>query len=241
MAPSPFKAGTRIAHIFQMLADGAWHCGQHELPGTQPAKQIQKIRQHGFDVEKKTIYCPTCGHKTVHRRLVSTSPTHASTTRLRLPHTLRERILAYYGHTEAITMRRMPQAQLEIDHRFPQVRWSHDESIDPYMPNAELAHRFQLLTRANNLWKSRYCEHCLATGQRGTFMGIGYFASGSAQWEPAFAADDERGCMGCFWYHPEHWRQSLNALLPQVAHAALRAASPHESLQLSFWHLLCDT
>ena len=45
----PFKEGTKIHRIFTILLDQEWHCGKHELPGTQPAKAIQIIRQHGFD------------------------------------------------------------------------------------------------------------------------------------------------------------------------------------------------
>ncbi len=50
--------------------------------------------------------------------------------------------------------------QLEVDHRFPQVRWSEDETYDPNMSVDEIYAKFQLLTRQHNLWKSRYCENC---------------------------------------------------------------------------------
>jgi hypothetical protein len=230
----PFKDGTRVAHIFELLSDGEWHCGKHELPSTQPAKYIQTLRQHGFQVVNQTRYCPQCRDKTVHRLLISTSPTRASSLRLRIPRKLRQRIYACYAHVEAITMREMSPTQLEIDHRFPQVRWSEDETFDPYMPTAEIRRRFQLLTRANNLWKSRYCEHCKATGERGTFIGIAYFAEGGPHWNPAIPADDERGCFGCFWYNPHVWRQALNATL-QAEHEE-PATTPGEGgyEQLSF-------
>ncbi len=47
---SPFNEGTRFDQILQILADCEWHCGKHELPGTQPAKAIQVICQP----------CPLC-------------------------------------------------------------------------------------------------------------------------------------------------------------------------------------
>lgn len=50
---NPFKEGTKIHRVFVTLQDQKWHCGKHELPGTQPAKAIQIIRHHGFEVEKK--------------------------------------------------------------------------------------------------------------------------------------------------------------------------------------------
>ena len=53
MVKHPFKEGTKLAKNFMILSDGKWHCGKHELPGTQPAKAIQIIRQHGFQIENK--------------------------------------------------------------------------------------------------------------------------------------------------------------------------------------------
>ncbi len=175
MINHPFNEGTKLAQVFTILSDGEWHCGKHELPGTQPAKAIQIIRQNGFNVEKKTMHCPTCNDKTVHRRLLSTTPEAPSFVRLQIPSGLRQRVLNHYKNTEAITMREMVPNQLEVDHRFPQVRWSKDESYDLDMTEGDLHRKFQLLTREHNLWKSRYCEHCKVTGERGTFIGIDFF------------------------------------------------------------------
>ena len=107
MTKHPFSEGTKLAQIFTILSDGEWHCGKHELPGTQPAKAIQIIRQHGFQIENKTLYCPVCKYKTVHRRLVSTEPAAPSFVRLQLPAKLRKRVLEHYKNTEAITRRQM--------------------------------------------------------------------------------------------------------------------------------------
>ena len=210
---SPFKEGTKIYRIFTTLLDQEWHCGKHELPGTQPAKAIQIIRQHGFHVENTTTFCPVCNDKTVHRRLVSLQPVRDSFVRLQIPQALRGRVLSYYKNIEAITLRELVSNQLEVDHRFPQVRWTQDEELELTMSGEEIYHRFQLLTRENNLWKSRYCERCKATGERGTFIGIDFFAEGGSQWNPSIPEDDERGCYGCFWYNPDAWRTALNFLL----------------------------
>ena len=213
MTKHPFSEGTKLAKVFTILSDGEWHCGKHELPGTQPAKAIQIIRQHGFEIEKKTIYCDVCNDKIVHRKLVSTEPAEPSFVRQKFPAQLRKRILKHYDNVEAITLRKMVANQLEVDHRFPQVRWSKDELYDPEMTEKELHAKFQLLTRQHNLWKSRYCESCVKTGERGTFIGINFFAEGGPQWNPEYSSDDERGCYGCFWYDPGKWRKTLNALL----------------------------
>jgi len=213
MTKHPFNEGTKLAQIFTILSDGHWHCGKHELPGTQPAKAIQIIRQHGFTIENKTILCANCKDKTVHRRLVSTEPTKQSFVRQQFPAKLRKRILHHYNNIEAITLREMIPNELEVDHRFPQVRWSKNETFDPDMSDSQLHNKFQILTRQHNLWKSRYCEHCMQAGERGTFIGINFFAVGSPKWDLQYSADDERGCFGCFWYDPDVWRKALNMLV----------------------------
>jgi len=213
MVKHPFNEGTKLAKVFTILADGDWHCGKHELPGTQPAKAIQIIRQHGFAVENKSIYCDVCGYKTVHRKLISIEPIKPSFIRQQAASGLRKRVLKHYRNIEALTLRKMYPRQLEVDHRFPQVRWSKDESYDIEMPEEELHKKFQLLTRQNNLWKSRYCERCARTGERGTFIGINFFAEGGPNWDSKFKSDDKRGCYGCFWYDPEIWRQKLNEFI----------------------------
>ena len=116
---------------------------------------------------------------------------------------------------EAITLRQMVTNQLEVDHRFPQVRWSGDETYDVEMTEEELHATFQLLTRQNNLWKSRYCENCAKTGERGTFIGIDFFAEGGPLWDKKYQPNDERGCHGCFWYDPDKWRKALNEFIEE--------------------------
>ena len=126
---------------------------------------------------------------------------------------LRRRVLQHYKNTEAITLRQMLPNQLEVDHRFPQVRWTQDEIYAPHMSEERIHKKFQLLTREHNLWKSRYCERCKQTGERGTFIGINYFYEGDEIWEQNIPDEDEQGCLGCFWYDPETWRNSLNSEL----------------------------
>ena len=215
MGKHPFNEGTKLAQIYTILSDGQWHCGKHELPGTQPAKAIQVMRQHGFEIENKTIFCEKCDDKTVHRRLISLEPTKPSYVRQVFPSHLRKKILTLYDCTEAITMRKLKPQELEVDHRFPQIRWSTEETLDLNMGDSELKAKFQLLTRQHNLWKSRYCEKCYKTGIRGTFIGINFFYVGGPLWDNMVQPDDERGCIGCFWYNPEEWRKSLNEVVKE--------------------------
>jgi len=213
MVVHPFNEGTQLATIFTLLADGKWHCGKHELPGTQPAKPIQIIRQHGFEIENDNRYCNTCHAKTVHRRLTSTEPQKVSFVRKQIPTEIRRHVLQLYKNTEAISLREMVPNLLEVDHRFPQVRWADDEVYSQNITNEWLYQKFQLLTREHNLWKSRYCERCFKTGERGTFIGIDFFYTGGKNWDASINPHDERGCQGCFWYDPEKWRKALNLVI----------------------------
>lgn len=222
MSSNPFNEGTYLSNTYIILSDCNWHCSNHELPGTQPAKLIQYIRQNGYLVEQGRRLCPYCKRSHTHYRLISTEPAAASIIRQSIPPQLRQRVLKHYRNIEAVTQRKMQPNELEVDHRFPQVRWSRDEDFDPNMSDEKLHHRFQLLTRQNNLTKSRACERCRATGERGTFIGIRFFAIGSPWWDAAIPFDDERGCFGCFWYDPEIWRQSLNDLLNALPNSNIK-------------------
>ena len=212
----PFKEGTKIYQAFVVLSDLKWHCSKHELPGTQPAKAIQIIRQNGFEIENKTVYCKNCKEKTVHRRMISLDLVKGRIfTRSKLPELLKKRIREYYKNVEAITLRSdFPSSMLEIDHRFPQVRWGGKEPENPInMSNEEIQKRFMLLTRANNLWKSRFCEKCFKAGIRGYFPGINFFYKGNEKWGVNIGPYDPKGCEGCFWYNPDKWRSALNKII----------------------------
>lgn len=92
MADNPFGKGSKIDQTFLLLQDMQWHCGKHELPGTQPAKAIQIIRQNGYDIENQTSFCPVCKDRTIHRRLTSIEPVNAPINRLALSLKLRKRV-----------------------------------------------------------------------------------------------------------------------------------------------------
>jgi hypothetical protein len=209
----PFKGGTKIYQTFIVLSDLEWHCGKHELPGTQPAKAIQIIGQHGFKIEKKTFYCKQCKEKTVHRKLISLEVGRVFT-RSKLPEKLKKRIKEYYKNTDAITLR--DDLPIEVDHRFPQVRWGTKEPENPVdMSSKDIQERFMLLTRANNLWKSRFCERCFKAGLRGCFPGINFFYQGNEKWGTNDPYSED-GCKGCFWYDPGKWRKALNLIIKKT-------------------------
>lgn len=60
-------------------------------------------------------------------------------------------------------MREFTPNLLEVDHKFPQIRWSTNEDDNDSLSNEELKSKFILLSRASNLLKSRQCERCFRT------------------------------------------------------------------------------
>lgn len=98
-------------------------------------------------------------------------------------------------------------------------RWGRSEpSHNVGMSDSEIRRKFQLLKKDSagnhNLLKSRSCERCIATGKRGTPMGIRFWYSGGENWSdniPQSGSEAEQGCIGCGWYDFETWRNALNA------------------------------
>lgn len=68
-----------------------------------------------------------------------------------------------YENEDAVLLRKFSPNLLEADHKFPQIRWNKNESDNNSLNDSELKNKFIVLTRANNLWKSRQCEKCFRT------------------------------------------------------------------------------
>ena len=217
---NPFKEGSTSFHDFDVMSDLQWHCTKCELKSGQ-AKTWQVWRQSGISLatdEKDNFYkkvdCPNCNNKTVHRKLLTLDISDDTKSRAGLPPKLAKKVKILYKNEEAMLLRKLPTRELEVDHRFPQVRWGSDEEKnDPNMPEKEIREKFILLNRSNNLLKSRYCEKCTGTGIRGNFPGIYYWYDGKKEWDKNISPHDEQGCIGCFWYDPYTWREKLNKLI----------------------------
>lgn len=214
MTTNPFNEGTQIYKIFEILSDLNWHCSEHELPGSQPAKALQMIRQAGFEMEKvgsnyeKRILCSVCGRKTPHRKLVSLEIQNVSLERTSSLNTkLKERIIALYDWKDAILGYAPTGRKIEVDHRVPQVRWTEKEDTYENMTDDDLKEQFMLLVREHNLLKSRFCERCKQTNKRQKFLWIKYFF----QWKEDY--ENDIGCKWCGWHNPEEWKESLNQKL----------------------------
>ena len=216
---NPFKPNTTSCHDWEVLKDLQWHCTKCELKSGQ-AKTWQVWRQNGIQLDTdekgnfyKKIFCKTCQNKTVHRKLKSLEILQDTKARSGIPQKLARRVKEVYKYQEAMLLRKMPPKELEVDHKFPQVRWCENEQENKStMSEKEIKQKFILLTRSNNLLKSRYCEECVKTGKRGHFPGIYFWHKGDENWRGKNRCD-EQGCVGCFWYDPYRWREELNKLV----------------------------
>jgi len=215
---NPFKPNTTSYHDWEVMKDLKWHCTKCELKSAQ-AKTWQVWRQMGIQFDRdekgnfyKKIYCPTCGKKTIHRKLKSLEILDDTKVRSGIPAKLAKKIKEVLNYEEAVYLRRMLSKELEIDHKFPQVRWCRDEEKLNDMSEQEIKSKFILLTRSHNLLKSRFCERCVKTGKRGYFPGIYFWYEGDEYWRGKSECD-ENGCVGCFWYDPYKWREELNKIV----------------------------
>lgn len=217
---NPFKENTTSHHDWEILKDLKWHCTKCELKSGQ-AKTWQVWRQEKgvqLDKNKKGLWydtqpCPTCGYNTVHRKLKSLEILDETKSRAGISTYLASRIKKLYDNQEAFLLRELTPNQLEIDHKFPQIRWGDNEKENSLtMSESEIKKRFVLLNRSNNLLKSRHCEKCVKTGKRGIFPGVYFWHQGDENWQGEDKYD-ENGCVGCFWYDPYQWREELNKIV----------------------------
>lgn len=216
---NPFKIGSTNYKDFETMSDLQWHCTKCELKSGQ-AKTWQVWRQEkGIQLAQdeeghfyKKQHCPHCGGITVFRKLISTELLPVSQARAGISPAVAKRVKALYGNEEAVLLRKLSDRELEVDHRFPQIRWGESEQSNEGLSDEELKAKFMLLSRSNNLWKSRQCERCFVTGKRGCFPGIRFWYEGGEDWNAA-SPNDETGCKGCFWYDPYRWREWLNKII----------------------------
>jgi len=219
MENNPFKENTTSFNDFMILSDLEWHCTKCELKSGQ-AKTWQVWRHQGIQLdsdEKGNLYkimvCAKCHNKTVHRKLKSLKILEDTKVRSGLPTKLTQRIKTVLKFEEALYLRRMKSRLLEVDHKFPQIRWDKNEETYKNITDEEIIQKFILLTRSNNLFKSRHCEKCLKTGIRGNFPGIYYWYKGNKYWDKKVGIHNENGCKGCFWYDPYEWRKEINKIV----------------------------
>lgn len=201
----PFKEGTMIAQYYEIYSDLEWHCEgcvKEQIGSTQTAAQNRDLRNRGYAFEKNgnkwevRKHCEICGKNTPHRKMLSKKPINSTSIRSGFSTSFTKRIKTVLGNIDAIDERHFKSAELEIDHRFPHVRWSKDEELDENMSDEDIKATFMLLTRSNNLLKSRACERCAQTNTRG-WNHLKWWYEGDETWNNT--------CSGCFFFDPTTW------------------------------------
>lgn len=216
---NPFTKNTTSYVDFETMSDLQWHCTKCELKSGQ-AKTWQVWRQEKgvqLDVDEngnfyKKMVCSQCKQKTIHRKLKSVEIVEENKARSGISPKIAKRVKDIYHNEEALFLRKLKDNELEVDHKFPQIRWSGSEGENDRLTDQELKDKFILLTRANNLLKSRYCEKCTKENKRGCFPGIRFWFEGDQEWRGK-TKNDSNGCRGCFWNDPYQWRTELNKIV----------------------------
>lgn len=213
---NPFKPWSKNYIDFETMSDLKWHCTKCELVSWQ-AKTWQVWRQEkwiqlDWDWEwkrEKRMFCKHCNKTTVHRKLKSLDILEETKARSWISPKISKRVKEIYDNEEAITLRKLSDRELEVDHKFPQIRRLNDEKTNDSLTNEELKQKFMLLSRANNLRKSRQCEHCFKTWKRWCFPWIPFRYKWNESWDKNIDVHDEKWCEWCFWHDPYKWREEL--------------------------------
>lgn len=214
---NPFSQGTTAYHDYEILKDLKWHCSKCELKSWQ-AKTWQTWRDEywiQFEEPKerrweKRIFCNKCKKTTSHRKFKTLDFLDVVSIRSWVKPQIAKKVKELYENEDAVLLRKFSPNLLEADHKFPQIRWNKNESDNNSLNDSELKNKFIVLTRANNLWKSRQCEKCFRTWERWTFPWIYFWWEWTKNWEKKIDIHSEQGCIWCFWHDPYKWRQELN-------------------------------
>lgn len=198
-------AGTKQLQTFEVLEDQDWHCRNHaynhivsgQIAGSGGSQGLKRgsATRPGLTIEHESRYCAECGRAHRHDR--------------------------WTGGRDVVDNVSRSVNEVTLDHKLPMKRWNEITSKQKTdyqgMTDDDIRARFQLLKKSNgnvshNLLKSRACEDCFETGERGTPFGIRYFYAGDERWQGEDATD-AKGCVGCGWYDIDAWRASLNRKL----------------------------
>lgn len=206
---------TETGKVFLKLLQGncEWvcrTCGTGKI-NDQPAARIRDIKKRGYLIATKTRDCQTCKSRTYQDILILLTIDTQQRQEFRLPidEATKARIINILNHKDAVFDVVRNAREFVIDHKFPSQRWNAVESKNhPNMSEQEIRAKFQLLTNQTNMLKSRFCDECVKTGNRASFMGISWFWMGDNKWSGE-AMGNETGCKGCPWHDIDLWRQKL--------------------------------
>ncbi len=202
--------------VLAALFSGEWECrvcGPVPRSNPQAASRLRDLKKRQYIIGSQSRQCANCKKSQTHDILVMlpTRILEKSKYELRKPisEKLKYKIKKLFHSKDACSGRYFSSKELLVDHKFPSQRWGKPETDNPdSMSDEALKNKFQLLTNQGNTLKSRYCDTCVKTGKRGSFMGIEWYYSGNENWTGDIK-DNEEGCKGCPWYDLELWKHKL--------------------------------
>jgi len=225
-----FDPDTKTYLVWLVLKDQQWHCreceythtGVTQIAGGSGIQGLQRgtKKRPGTEIESGNHLCvKACKRTTRHDRwtgsFIQAIPSPS------MPASFAQRAFEVLGGRDVVEETQRPANQLTVDHKLPMLRWDASEqsrqTTFSSMTDDDIRALFQLLKKSNgsvshNQLKSRACERCYKSGQRGTPFGIEYFYEGGPRWEPT-SKEDPKGCKGCGWYDFDLWRRKLNQAL----------------------------
>lgn len=133
---NPFRLNTTSYNDYEVMKDLQAHCSRCELKSSQ-AKTWQTWRDaYGlqfaetspgngrYDIRKN---CANCNGTTVHRQLATLERNINTSARAGISAKLATRIKVLLKYEEAFWLRQLAGNLLEVDHKFPQIRWNEDK------------------------------------------------------------------------------------------------------------------
>jgi hypothetical protein len=178
----------------------------------QPASQIRDLRASGVNIPKQ----PSKGYCETHNRTdtldMLEAPYITGNEYARAIYSSRElkSIQKLLDFRDAFTMIHT-STQLEVDHRIPVGRMMlSDQNIEGKVNVNDIeavSGQYQLLTRENNLYKSRMCERCVDTETKPeVFLGIPVPKSMGGN-QPF--VEGKNDCSTCPFAFPEKFRSQI--------------------------------
>lgn len=209
-SPAPDQTETGKVFLNLLQGNGEWvcrTCGTGKI-NDQPAARIRDIKKRGYVIATKTRSCSTCNSRTYQDILILLTINAQRRQEYRQPidEATKARIISVLGYKDAVFDVIRTAREFVIDHKFPSQRWNCVESKNhSNMSEQEIRNKFQLITNQTNMLKSRFCDDCVKTENRATFMGISWYHTGGSKWKGE-AMGNEAGCKGCPWYDIDLWR-----------------------------------
>jgi hypothetical protein len=205
---------SKLEEYLNIYLDMGVHCEvcvASKIVSSQTAAQNRGLRVKGYQFKKVgnnygwNTFCEVCDRSTVHRQLLSAVP-EASKERITLSKALRDKVIKLHNNLDARYGCSSTES-LEVDHRVPRLRETTDETSYNKHTDEQLLEAFMLLTRQNNLTKSRACESCVRTNERG-WDQLKWWYEGTEKYEGS--------CVGCFWHNPATWKEKATNELYRV-------------------------